>query len=87
MNASKIESCIKSLGQTHENLLSELLVSDGELVELFPGDDQVYLQPEKGISMTFRDDDAKFESFCITLVKVVPEEQEYSRDLPDPYTS
>lgn len=87
MNESKIESWIKSLGQTHEYLLSESLVSDDELVEVFPGDDQVYLQPEKGISMTFRDEDGTFESFCITLIKVFPEEQEYSGDLPDPYTS
>jgi hypothetical protein len=86
MSASKIESWIKSLGRTHEYLLSESLVSDDELVELFSGDDQVYLQPEKGISMTFRDEDGRFESFCITLIKVFPEEREYHGDLPDPYT-
>lgn len=53
MSASKIESWIKNLGETHEYLLSESLISDDELVEVFPGDDEVYLGPEKGISMRF----------------------------------
>jgi len=86
MSASKIESWIKNLGETHEYLLSESLISDDELVEVFPGDDEVYLGPEKGISMRFWDEDSKFEALTITLVKLFPEEQEYNGELPSPYS-
>jgi hypothetical protein len=87
MSASKIEGWIKSLGQTHEYLLSESLIPDDELVEVFPGDDQVYLQPLEGISMTFWDESGRLEYFVITLVKVFPDEPEYKGALPPPYSS
>jgi hypothetical protein len=87
MSASKIEGWIKSLGQTHEYLLSESLIPDGELVEVFPGDDEVYLQPQKGVSMTFWDESRRLESFVITLVKIFPDEPEYKGELPAPYSS
>lgn len=85
MSASMIESWIKNLGQTHEYLLSESLIPDDELVEVFPSDDEVYLHPENGISMKFWDEDGRFEAVTITLVKLFPEEQEYKRELPAPY--
>ncbi|KFE57921.1 DUF6392 family protein [Pseudomonas syringae] len=87
MSASTIESWIKHLGQTHEYLLSESLIPGDEVVEVFPGDDDVYLEPEKGISMKFCDDDGRFESFTITLVKLFPEEHEYKGELPTPYNT
>jgi hypothetical protein len=86
MSASNIENWIRNLGQTHEYLLSESLIPDDEVVEVFPDDDEVYLQPQKGICMTFRDKDGRFESFVITLVKMFPDEPEYRGDLPTPYS-
>lgn len=86
MSASTIESWIKSLGQTHEHLLAESLIPDHEIYEVFPGDDEVYLEPEKGIGMRFWDQDGRFEAITITLVKTFPEEDEYKGELPTPYT-
>jgi len=85
MSALTIQSWTKNLGQTHEYLLSESLIPDNELIELFAGDDQVYLEPEKGISMTFWDETGRLESFAITLMKVVPGDSEYRGELPFPY--
>jgi hypothetical protein len=86
MSASTIESWIKNLGQTHEYLLSESLIPDIELYEVFPGDDEVYLKPEKGISMRFWDENGRLEGITITLVKTFPEENEYKGQLPTPYS-
>ncbi|WP_095102014.1 DUF6392 family protein [Pseudomonas sp. Irchel 3A5] len=83
MSASKIKSWINSLGQTHEYLMSESLVSDDEFLELFPGDDELYLEPQVGISMSFR---AGFQGLCITLRKSTPSTVEYTGELPRPYS-
>lgn len=87
MSASAIEDWIKGLGRSHPQLLAAALIPGNELSELFPGDNQVYLEPQKGISMTFREDDRRLESFCITLVEAFVGEQLYTGELPAPYST
>lgn len=85
MSASKTEEWIKSLGQTHEELLSKLLIPDTELIELFPGIDELYLEPEIGVSMSFREETERFESLHFALRKTIPSIIEYKGNLPVPY--
>lgn len=85
MNAIKLETLIRSLGRTHEELLAESVIPDDELIELFPDIDELYLEPEPGISMNFWTDTGRFELFSITLIASLPECTEYKGELPAPY--
>jgi len=86
MSALKIEEWIKSLGQTHEELLLKSLIPDGELIELFPGIDELFLEPEAGVEIRFWEETDRFESLSITLIKTTPSTIEYKGELPHPYS-
>ncbi len=87
MNAIKLETLIRRLGRTHEELLAESVIPDDELIELFPDIDELYLEPEPGISMNFWADTGRFELFSITLIAPLPECIEYKGELPEPYSA
>lgn len=86
MNALKIEELIKNLGQTYEDLLLKSLIPDEELIEIFPGVDELYIQPEEGVEMSFWAETERFESLYITLLKTPISTIEYRGELPAPYS-
>jgi len=85
MNASKVSEWIKCLGQDYETLLSNDIIPPDELIELFPGIDELYLEPDIGVSMSFREETLRFESLFITLIKTTPSTVEYKGEVPVPY--
>lgn len=86
MNADKITLWIDYLGKTHTQLLADSAISDEQLIELFPGIDELYLEPETGVAMTFRRDGMRYKALTITLQKTTPSTREYAGNLPSPYS-
>jgi len=85
MKISKIESLIQNLGQNHAILLDKKLIPDQKLLELFPGDDDLYLDLETGISTQFWAETKNFEALFITLIKTMPSDVIYRGEIPKPY--
>ncbi|MBC3956242.1 DUF6392 family protein [Pseudomonas triticifolii] len=85
MSALMIETLISHLGNTYGELVSKSLVNDDGLIELFPGIDELYLEPQLGLSMSFWAETERFESICITFLKSTPSTVAYTGALPAPY--
>ncbi|KWT11714.1 DUF6392 family protein [Pseudomonas tremae] len=85
MSALMIETWISNLGRTYGELVSKSLVHDDGLIELFPGIDELYLEPQLGLSMSFWAETERLESICITLLKSTPSTVAYTGELPAPY--
>jgi len=86
MNASKVKMLIDSLGLTHTELIEKSIVPDDDLLELFPGIDELYLEPEVGVELSFWEETECFESLHFTLQKTTPSTVEYKGELPAPYS-
>ena len=86
MTALSIEAWIKCLGQTYDAILEKHLIPEEDFIELFPNIDELYLEPQEGISMTFWAETERFEALHITLIKTTPSTVEYRGDPPPPYT-
>jgi len=86
MNAAQIEKWISFLGQTYEDLLLHELVPDEDFIELFPGDDEVYLEPIVGVSMSFSAETERLRALFITLRETAALTVVYEGDLPKPYS-
>jgi hypothetical protein len=85
MSLAKIEQLIKNLGQNHSELIATGLISNHQLIELFPGADDLYLEPEPGLYMRFLATSKRYKSLSVTLTKVVPVDIVYEGELPPPY--
>lgn len=86
MNAERIKLLIDSLGKTHAELLAASIVPEGELIELFPGIDELYLEPEVGVEMSFGAESGRYEKVNITLREPASPGEEYKGELPHPYS-
>lgn len=86
MSAEKIKLWINSLGMTHEDMLSKFIIPDSDLIELFPDIDELYIEPEIGVEMSFWAETERYEALCITLIKTTPSTIIYTGALPAPYT-
>ncbi|MOA39811.1 hypothetical protein D3C78_1616190 [compost metagenome] len=57
------------------------------MIELYPGRDLLYLEPETGISLSFLGKTKRFEALFVTLLKSTPSTTEYKGELPEPYSA
>lgn len=87
MSVKKIEAWIESMGQTYEDLLEKSLLPDEDFIELFPGIDELYLEPIAGISLKFQADTERLDAVFINLIKQIPEQVLYEGELPIPYSA
>lgn len=86
MSTSKIKVWINSLGMTHDELVSKSIIPDGDLLELFPDIDELYIEPEVGVEMSFWAETECYESLHFTLAKTTPFTVEYKGELPAPFS-
>ena len=86
MSAEHIKTWIDSLGMTHNEMFSKFIIPDSEFLQLFPGDDELYIEPEVGVEMNFAAETGRFQSLHFTLLKTTPSTVEYSGVLPAPFS-
>lgn len=86
MSAVKINQWINSLGQDYTAFLAAGLIPNQPLIELFPGADDLYLEPEPGLYMRFLATTKYYKSLSITLRNTTPLDIIYEGELPKPYT-
>lgn len=82
MNVDEFEKTIDFLGKSHPDLLTHGVISDEPLLEIFPGADTIFLEPEDGVELTFSSEGEVFIKLFIILKTVTPSMIEYKGDLP-----
>ncbi|MFF7708578.1 DUF6392 family protein [Pseudomonas sp. NPDC007930] len=87
MSASRIEALIAHLGSTHEQLIENGVIPDGELFQVFEGDWHLYFELEAGLEMVFDAESEVFQDLYITLVKTTPSIVAYAGELPAPFVT
>lgn len=86
MNDMNIEEAISSLGRNYDDLVSLGVINGQPLKELYPGRDNLHLNPKPGISLSFWAESKRFEALFVTLKKTTPSTVEYKGCLPEPFT-
>jgi hypothetical protein len=74
------------LGRTYDELISESVLADEDFIEIFPGADELYLEPIVGVSLSFSAESERFEAIFITLIKTMPNLAVYEGELPASYS-
>ncbi|PTT32199.1 DUF6392 family protein [Pseudomonas sp. HMWF021] len=87
MKSLKISELIAGVGLRFGALVTQGLLDEQPLVELYPGCDLQDLEIENGLELTFLAESKKLESVFITLVKTMPMTVIYEGDLPAPFKS
>lgn len=82
MKADEIENVIRFLGHSHVDLLAGGVIPDEPLLQIFPGSESVYFEPEEGIEMTFSPEESLFIKLFILLRETTPSTLEYEGELP-----
>lgn len=87
MNAQKLDSYLKKLGKSQDELIRE----DGswltEFIEVYPGALSVYLRPAPGLNLRFWAEDKRFESVIISIASTATSKTVYQHKLPQPFDS
>lgn len=84
MDATTIALWIKSLGRPYESLVSEGVIPNMPLQELYKGRDWLDIEPEDGVELSFSADSKRLETLYITLVKAVEGQSVYRGKVPLP---
>lgn len=82
MKAEVIEKVIRFLGRPHIDLLAGGVIPDEPLLQIFPGSEHVYFEPEDGVEMTFSSEESVFIKLFILLKETTPSTLEYEGELP-----
>lgn len=82
MNNEELHAFISYMGKEHVSLVTNGLIPDEPLSEVFPGSNTIYFEPAPGVSMTFSPDGKVFEKLFLILKKNVPSDPEYQGELP-----
>ncbi|MBC3376315.1 hypothetical protein HU762_20450 [Pseudomonas sp. SWRI92] len=85
MKSFELEVLIERVGSQHDVLVSEGILPDQPLAEIFEGDDQLWLVPESGIELDFWRETRRFETLFVTLIRTTPSTSKYQGELPAPY--
>lgn len=85
MNAQQLESYLRNLGVSHDELVAKGIVSSGKFIEVYPGAWTVYLEPVPGLTLSFWAEDKKFESLIFSLAETSTSKIVYQEKLPEPY--
>lgn len=86
VDAANITRWIKNLGRPYETLISEGLIPNQPLTELYKGRDWLTLKPGNGLELSFWAETKRFERLFITLIQTVDDQTVYSGELPQPFT-
>ncbi len=84
MDATTIALWIKSLGRPYESLVSEGIIPNMPLRELYKGRDWLDIEPEEGMELSFSAESKCLEALYIILVPAVEEQAVYRGELPTP---
>ncbi|ATN09898.1 DUF6392 family protein [Pseudomonas lactis] len=87
MSAQTINGWIRNLGKRYEDLITEGLIPNQPLQELYDGRDRLHLEPAWGLSLSFWAETKRLEALFITLIKSTPSTLEYKGELPKPLAS
>lgn len=85
MKYQKLDELIKSLGKNYETLQAEGLANEEEPEGMFVDDDELYLELEAGLTMTFFAETGAFEHLHIARIKTSSLPHTYNGQLPAPY--
>jgi hypothetical protein len=85
MRVAELEVLIERMGCQHEILVSEGILPDQSLTEMFEGDDRLGLETEPGIEMEFWRETRRLETLFVTLIRTTPSTKEYKGELPALY--
>jgi|CXWL01.2.fsa_nt_gi hypothetical protein len=86
MDASTIALWIKSLGRPYEALVSEGIIPNLPLQELYCGREWLDIEPEDGVELSFAAVSKNLEALYIVLIQVVEGQSIYRGALPPPLT-
>jgi len=84
MNASMIILLIKNLGRPYESLISEGVIPNIPLRELYEGRDWLDIEPEDGVELSFATDSRCLETLYVILAQTVEGQPVYRGKLPSP---
>lgn len=85
MNSAIIESWIKNIGRPYDALVSEGVIPNQPLTELYPGRDWLTLDVENGVELSFWAENKCFESLYFALLESTPGVIVYEGELPKPF--
>lgn len=88
MNSLEIEAIIKNLGSTHQALITNNIVADTPVFDIFEGSLQQYTNPAKGVSLTLLSASGIVEKLSISLMHEDDDEESeiFDGTLPERYT-
>lgn len=82
MKAEEIEKIIRFLGHSRIDLLAGGVIPDEPLLQIFPGSENLYFEPEDGVEMTFSPEGEVFMKLFFMLKETTPSTLEYEGLLP-----
>ena len=82
MKIEQIEQVIGFLGKARADLAAAGAIPDEPLLQIFPGAENAYFEPEDGVEMTFSSEDEVFMKLFFMLIQTTPSTFEYEGNLP-----
>lgn len=85
MDSIEIPTFLTHLGVSHEELIEKNIIPDDDLIELFPGVGELFLEIVTGVDISFDPVTEKFQTLNVTLKQTTPSTVEYTGELPPPF--
>lgn len=82
MNIEEVEKIIGLLGKPRVDLVEAGAIPDEPLLQIFPGAENAYFEPEDGVEMTFSPEEEVFLKLFFMLKETTPSTLEYEGLLP-----
>ncbi|WPP00984.1 hypothetical protein SFA35_06370 [Pseudomonas sp. HR96] len=88
MNSLEVEAIINHLGSTHQELITNNIVADTPVIDVYEGSLQQYTNPAKGVSLTILSASDIVEKLSISILPEDDDEESEMFDgtLPERYT-
>ncbi|WP_443190826.1 DUF6392 family protein [Pseudomonas indica] len=85
MDAATITRWIKNLGRPYDTLVTEGIIPNLPLQELYKGRDWLDIEPASGLELSFRAKTKHLETLFVILAKTVDGQSVYRGELPLPF--
>lgn len=85
MNITQVQGLLSSLGKPSDAIHVEGVPTQGPFLEMFEGDDVLFITPAPGVAMSFRAEGKVFDTLMFRLLKTYPEQGVYTEALPQPF--
>ncbi|MDR6609360.1 DUF6392 family protein [Pseudomonas synxantha] len=86
MSAMKIQLWIEGLGQSYDVLVSNGVVPDLALQELYVGREWLDIEPISGVELSFWSETKRLEKLFVTRLETLPRLSVYTAGLPELYS-